>query len=81
MGLVDEIGVTDDAIEYVVGLAELEDYKVVYAKPPAANSTGLTIAIRNFIEFMRNIFFGKPYQGKDPMENIQVYCFECTVGS
>ena len=81
LGLVDEIGVTNDAIEYVVGLAELEDYKVVYAKPPAANSTGFTIAIRNFIESMRNIFFGKPYQEKDPMENVQVYCFECAVVS
>ena len=63
MGLVDEIGVTNDAIEYVVGLAELEDYKVVYAKPPAANSTGFTSAIRNFIESV-NILFGKPYQRK-----------------
>ena len=81
LGLVDEIGVTEDAIEYVVGLAELEDYKVIYVKPPVANSSGFVIAIRNFIESIRNIFFGKPSQRIDPMENIQVYCFECVATS
>ncbi len=77
LGLVDEIGLIEDAIEYAASMAELESYKVIYIDPPAANQTGFTIAIQNLIKSIKRVFFVKPDKSRDIMKNIQIYCFEC----
>ena len=77
LGLVDEIGLIEDAIEYAASMAELESYKVIYIDPPAANQTGFTIAIQNLIKSIKRVFFVEPDKSRDIMKNIQIYCFEC----
>ena len=77
INLVDELGTLDDAIKYIAGSAELEDYKVEHVIPPAppANYMFQFDFIKSLFDTEQNNHF----TAKDVYKNIRIYCFECEI--
>ncbi len=77
INLVDELGTLDDAIKYIAGSAELEDYKVEHVIPPAppANYMFQFDFIKSLFDTEQNNHFNT----EDIYRNIRIYCIECEV--
>ncbi len=79
IGLVDEIGNLEDALAYAATLAEVEEFKVDYVKPPAPSASGFAFAISNTIEIVKSFLGLSPKQSlqKNYLDNIHIYCYGC----
>ena len=76
IGLVDEIGTLDDAVDYAASVAELDDFKVEHVIPPApapVNPFELPSLINSFLEKES----GFNLNSRNMYDNIRVYCLEC----
>jgi len=79
IGLVDEIGNLEDALAYAATLAEVEEFKVDYVKPPAPSASGFSFTISNTIEIVKSFLGLSPKQSlqKNYLDNIHIYCYRC----
>ena len=77
INLVDELGTLDDAIKYIAGSAELEDYKVEHVIPPAPPANYMFQF--DFIKSLFDIEQNNHFNTEDIYRNIRIYCIECEV--
>jgi len=76
IGLVDELGTLQDAIDHAVKVAKLEDHKVEHVIPPApapVNPFELPQLIESFLKKET----GFDIQSRNIYNNIKIYCLEC----
>jgi protease-4 len=79
IGLVDEIGNLNDAITFAASLAEIDDYKIDYVRPPAPNGGNFMLMISAWAEYIKTMFgisSNKPLQ-QNIIENTHIYCYGC----
>jgi protease-4 len=75
IGLVDELGTLQDAIDYAGSVAELEDFKVEHVIPPTPKPVSL-----NWTDFIKSFFekeTGFNLDSRNMYDNIRIYCLEC----
>ena len=75
IGLVDELGTLQDAIDYAGSVAELEDFKVEHVIPPTPKPVSL-----NWADFIKSFFekeTGFNLDSRNMYDNIRIYCLEC----
>lgn len=80
IGLVDELGTLNDAIEYAALIGELDDYSVEHVIPPVPAPVDL-FALPQIIEskFMRETGFN--LNSMNMYDNIRIYCLECELAN
>ena len=79
IGLVDEIGNLNDAITFAASLAEIDDYKIDYVRPPAPKGGNFMLMISAWAEYIKTMFgisSNKPLQ-QNIIENTHIYCYGC----
>jgi len=88
LGLVDQLGTMEDAIEYAAIQAELEDYRVSYVTKPISPTMALlrrfSIATSNVSQGPFNLYAAKAARLMDTLDNISqpqatVMCTVCSV--
>ena len=75
IGLVDELGTLQDAIDYAGSVAVLEDCKVLHVIPPTPKPVSL-----NWTDFIKSFFekeTGFNLDSRNMYDNIRIYCLEC----
>ena len=80
IGLVDELGTLNDAIEYAALIGELDDYSVEHVIPPVPAPVD-PFALPQIIEskFMRETGFN--LNSMNMYDNIRIYCLECELAN
>ena len=78
IGLVDEIGTLEEAINFTAeSILEVDDFKVDYVKP-AKNSNSLNFAI-SLSEAVSEFVNGKEFNKGKMRKEINVLCRECSI--
>ena len=80
IGLVDELGTLNDAIEYAALIGELDDYSVEHVIPPVPAPVD-PFALPQIIESKFKRETGFNLNSMNMYDNIRIYCLECELAN
>ncbi len=80
IGLVDELGTLNDAIEYAALIGELDDYSVEHVIPPEPAPVD-PFALPQIIESKFKRETGFNLNSMNMYDNIRIYCLECELAN